>query len=108
MKKTILVTGSTDGIGLMAAKTLAAKGHHIVLHGRNESKLAKVVSELNSTMGAGNVESYLADMSDLAEVASFAESFIESHNAIDVLINNAGVFKPTSQQQLQVWMYVSS
>lgn len=40
MQKTILVTGSTDGIGLEAAKILVALGHRVLLHGRNPAKLA--------------------------------------------------------------------
>ena len=39
MQKTILVTGSTDGIGLETAKMLVSQGHHVLLHGRNPSKL---------------------------------------------------------------------
>lgn len=96
MKKTILITGSTDGIGLMTAKTLAAKGHNVILHGRNEFKLAQAKRELGSIMDSGNFEGWLADMSDLADVASFAEAFVDCHDALDVIINNAGVYK-TSQ-----------
>ena len=39
MQKTVLVTGSTDGIGLEAAGMLASLGHHVLLHGRNSAKL---------------------------------------------------------------------
>lgn len=39
MKKVILITGSTDGIGLETAKELAALGHKVLIHGRNEQKL---------------------------------------------------------------------
>jgi len=42
MKKTILLTGATDGIGLEAAKKLLALGHNVLLHGRNSQKLADV------------------------------------------------------------------
>ena len=93
MTKTILITGSTDGIGLETAKTLAGKGHNVLLHGRSESKLAHAKSELSAITGSNNVESYLADMSDLDSVASFAESVVKDHDALDVVINNAGVYK---------------
>ena len=49
MHKTIFISGSTDGIGLETAKMLASQGHHVLLHGRNPSKLAdadKAVSAL--------------------------------------------------------------
>ena len=39
MEKTILITGSTDGIGLETARTLVAMGHNVLLHGRNPTKL---------------------------------------------------------------------
>ncbi|MEL7522806.1 MAG: SDR family NAD(P)-dependent oxidoreductase, partial [Cyanobacteria bacterium J06553_1] len=39
MSKTILITGSTDGIGLETAKILRSAGHHVMLHGRNPTKL---------------------------------------------------------------------
>ncbi|MCU7810640.1 MAG: SDR family NAD(P)-dependent oxidoreductase, partial [Candidatus Thiodiazotropha sp. (ex Notomyrtea botanica)] len=42
MQKTILITGSTDGIGLETAKMLVSLGHHVLLHGRNPAKLEQV------------------------------------------------------------------
>ncbi len=93
MKKTILITGSTDGIGLVTARAFAEKGHTVILHGRNEAKLAQAKRELGMITGSENIEGYLADMSDLVAVARFAESFLDRHRALDVLINNAGVYK---------------
>ena len=46
--KTILITGSTDGIGKETAKQLAKKGHRIIIHGRNQDKAQNVKKELNS------------------------------------------------------------
>ena len=46
MSKTILITGATDGIGFATAKQLVAAGHHVLLHGRNTSKLDNVKQEL--------------------------------------------------------------
>lgn len=48
MKKTILITGSTDGIGLETAKILAQKGHTLILHGRSETKLNNTRQLLSS------------------------------------------------------------
>ena len=45
MKKTILITGSTDGIGLLAAKKLSLLGNKILLHGRNKEKLLAISKE---------------------------------------------------------------
>lgn len=88
MSKTILITGSTDGIGLLTAKTLAAQGHKILLHGRSQSKLAAAMAEVG-----GNAETYVADLSNMADVTALAAAISERHDRLDVLINNAGVYK---------------
>lgn len=88
MTKTILITGSTDGIGLLTAKTLANMGHTIALHGRSAEKLASAKQDLG-----GDVAVYRADLSSLEETAQMAEAVKTNHDRIDVLINNAGVFK---------------
>ena len=88
MQKLILITGSTDGIGLEAARKLSAKGHTVLLHGRNPAKL----DATKQTLG-GDLEGYVADLSRLADVEVLAKSVTATHRKIDVLINNAGVFK---------------
>jgi len=50
MKKTILITGSTDGIGKLAAFKLTKAGHKVLLHGRNREKLNGVIEEFKSLM----------------------------------------------------------
>ncbi len=92
MQKTILITGATDGIGLETARMLLAQGHKVLLHGRNPAKLEKVAGELSALSG-GNVESYLAELSRMAEVEQLAKTVAEKHSRLDVLINNAGIFK---------------
>ncbi len=93
MQKTILITGSTDGIGLETAKALAAIGHHVLLHGRNPAKLEKAASMVSGLADGGNVENYLADLSRLDDVEALAKAVMEKHDSLDVLINNAGIFK---------------
>jgi NAD(P)-dependent dehydrogenase (short-subunit alcohol dehydrogenase family) len=93
MPKTILITGSTDGIGLEAAKALYSQGHHVLLHGRSATKLKAAEKALSELSGDGRVESYLADLSSMADVETLGEAIAANHEQLDVVINNAGVFR---------------
>jgi len=93
MKKTILITGSTDGIGKLAALDLAKKGHRVFLHGRSAAKLEATVSEINTASGNNEVSGFLADLSNLEDALTMANQVIADLPQLDVLINNAGVFK---------------
>ena len=86
MQMTILVTGSTDGIGLETARMLVSLGHTVLLHGRNPAKLEKVEKSLSALPDGGRVESYVSDLSRMAEVEALAKAVAEKHAALDVLI----------------------
>lgn len=88
-----MITGSTDGIGKLAATKLAQSGHQIILHGRNSEKLSRVLDEIKSTVDHQNITGYVADFSKLEAVRTMAEKIKEEQSKIDVLINNAGIFK---------------
>lgn len=92
MKKIILITGATDGIGFETAKMLINQGHYLLLHGRSASKLKRVEFALSRISETAQFESYLADLSNMAEVQSFADAVKKNHQHIDLLINNAGVY----------------
>lgn len=92
MTKTILVTGSTDGIGLLTAKRFADEGHTVLLHGRSTEKL-----EAAATKIGGLTESYVADLSTMSEVIDMARAIRAKHDRLDVLINNAGVLKTPNE-----------
>jgi NAD(P)-dependent dehydrogenase (short-subunit alcohol dehydrogenase family) len=111
MQKTILVTGSTDGIGLETAKMLASMGHHVLLHGRNPAKLEEADKKVSGLAKGGSVESYVADLSRMADVEALAKAVTEKHTQLDVLINNAGIFKtsePITQEGLDVRFAVNT
>ena len=93
MSKTILITGSTDGIGKLAAARLAKEGNEIYLHGRNAEKLASTINEIKKTSGNNMVKGFLADFSDLKSVEKMVESIKHQIPKLDVIINNAGIFK---------------
>ena len=84
----------SDGIGYEAAKLLLAQGHHLIVHGRNPTKLQRTVADLTSNDTEGKIiDSIVADLSSINEVQSMGQRILEKHDRIDVLINNAGVFK---------------
>lgn len=92
MSKTILITGSTDGIGKLAAIQLAKAGHTVYLHGRNPEKLAAVIAETKQAAQHDQVGGFVADLSDLSAVRHMAQEIKDQLPSLDVLINNAGVF----------------
>ena len=111
MQKTILITGSTDGIGLETAKTLVSQGHHVLIHGRNPAKLEETKKILSSLSGDSRIEGYLADISRMSDVEALANAVIEKHEKLDVLINNAGVYKtprPIAEDGLDVRFVVNT
>ncbi len=93
MKKTILITGSTDGIGKLAALKLAKDGHEIYVHGRNADKLKTVISEIKAASNNDTINGFVADFSDLGAVQNMANQVNRDLSKMDVLINNAGVYK---------------
>ncbi len=90
--KVILVTGATDGIGYETARELKRRGATLLVHGRNESRLKRTVTDLESLDGAGEVRGYRADFSSLEQVRSMADRILEREERLHVLINNAGVY----------------
>ena len=91
MNKTILITGSTDGIGLEAAKMLHNLGHTVLLHGRNAQKLQEAQRQIGAEL-----ETYVADLSKLDDVEKLADAIANNHKVLDVLINNAGVYRSSN------------
>ena len=90
--KTILITGSTDGIGRETAKALAKQGHIVIIHGRNKAKAEKVCEAIRSETGNNNIDYIIADLLLLSDVRRMAEDFTKKYSSLDVLINNAGAF----------------
>lgn len=85
--KTIVLTGSSSGIGEAAAKQLARKGARVCLIARREDELARVQGEIVAE-GYG-CWIYPADLSDPASTEAVAEQILAEHPQVDVLVNNA-------------------
>jgi short-subunit dehydrogenase len=65
---TVLVTGTTDGLGRRVARELAAKGAAVLLHGRSQVRLRAVLEEVRGQTGGERARSYLVNLSSLAAV----------------------------------------
>jgi NAD(P)-dependent dehydrogenase (short-subunit alcohol dehydrogenase family) len=87
----ILITGSTGGLGREVALHMASTGAHIIVHGRNEESGAEVVSAIEAE-GIGSAEFHRADLASLDEVRALARTIRETHDRLDVLVNNAGIW----------------
>jgi NAD(P)-dependent dehydrogenase (short-subunit alcohol dehydrogenase family) len=88
--QTILITGSTDGVGRRVAERLAEGGGRVLVHGRDRRRGERLVEEINSA-GKGSAELYIADLASLTEVRRLAAAVSAEHDRLDVLINNAGI-----------------
>lgn len=90
MKKTIIVTGASRGIGAAIVKILAKEDYNIVLNYNKSEEIAKKLQEEFTKQGK-NVEIFKADVSKREEVKKLIEFTINKFKKIDVLINNAGI-----------------
>ena len=87
--KTILVTGATNGIGLITARELAKMGAQVTIVGRSAEKCAAVAEHIQAAAGTP-VEVIVGDLSVMEGVRQVAKTFQEKHSQLHVLVNNAG------------------
>ena len=97
-RKTILITGSTDGVGRYIAERLAAQGWRTIIHGRDRSRGEAVVEGI--TKQGGEARFLAADLSSLAEVRSLADAVRGDGPSLDGLVNNAGIGTSGAQREL--------
>jgi NAD(P)-dependent dehydrogenase (short-subunit alcohol dehydrogenase family) len=88
--KIALVTGSTAGIGFAISKALANEGAYVFVNGRTQERVDAAVAAIRSHAAAANVDGIAADFSGSAG----AEAVIAKLPAVDVLVNNVGIFEP--------------
>lgn len=89
----IVVTGATSGIGLALTRKLCLLGATVVAMGRSASKLQQLQQEWPQ-----NVETVLADFSDLDSIATASQYMIEQYDRLDILVNNAGMHPGLGQR----------
>ena len=92
--KVAVVTGANSGIGYETARALAHKGADVVMACRNLQKADAAADQIRRENPAGNVEVMQLDLADLDSVRRFAADFKETHDRLDLLINNAGIMMP--------------
>ena len=94
--RTVLVTGSTDGLGRELALALGATGAHVIVHGRNAERGQAVVAEITRT-GPGTARFFAADFASLEAVRAFADTIAREYPRLDLLISNAGIWVPPGE-----------
>jgi NAD(P)-dependent dehydrogenase (short-subunit alcohol dehydrogenase family) len=88
--KTVLITGSTDGVGRYVATGLAAQGAKVLLHGRDAERAGTLIDEITRAGHPAPVF-YRADLSSLDGARQLAKAVAGSHKRLDVFISNAGI-----------------
>ena len=86
-----VITGAATGLGRESARALAAHAATVTVLARSEDRAAEALDQLKASVPNATAESGVVDLGSLASIRAFADSYLSSHDAIDVLINNAGV-----------------
>lgn len=94
--KLALVSGSTKGIGLAIATGLAREGAKTIVNGRTENSVASAVAKIRQAVPTARLESFVGDLSGAAAV----ESLLQQFPAVDILVNNLGIFEPKPFEQI--------
>ena len=88
--KTVLVTGSTDGVGRLVARRLADQGARVLIHGRDRIRGEQLLNQIRAA-GRGSAVFLPADFSSLAEVRRLPDVVRKVCDRLDILVNNAGI-----------------
>ncbi|MGB9116163.1 SDR family NAD(P)-dependent oxidoreductase, partial [Bradyrhizobium sp.] len=88
--KTVLITGSTDGVGRYVAAKLASAGAKVLIHGRDRARAMALADQIKQE-GRGEALFYRADLSSLSGARQLAEAVRADHSRLDVFISNAGI-----------------
>ncbi len=97
-KKLALITGATSGMGYATAVEMAKKNYAVVMLGRNVEKGLQAAETAKRESGSQDIEFAACDLASLDSIRAFATEFIQKHDTLDVLINNAGVLTIKRQE----------
>lgn len=100
--KTALITGGGDGIGRATALLFSESGADVGIMGRTGTRLDETAAEAK---GPGKITAYQGDVSNEADVERVVNDFYSHHGRIDILFNNAGIFKAGTvvTTPMEVW-----
>jgi NAD(P)-dependent dehydrogenase (short-subunit alcohol dehydrogenase family) len=93
--KRALVSGSTAGIGFAIARTLAREGASVIVNGRTEDGVREAIARMRAD-ARGELLGFAGDLG----TAQAAEALVRAHPAIDILVNNLGIFEPSPFEQI--------
>lgn len=91
MSRTVIITGSTSGIGFAAARRFRDEGANVVLNGRDPQKLQRAIEALGEPSRVAGVQ---GSIGDIATGEALVAQAVERFGGVDVLVNNAGYFVP--------------
>ncbi len=94
--KLALVTGSTAGIGLAIAKTLAAEGARVVVNGRGQSRVDEALAAIRAEHPDARLEGFAGDLGQAEVAAEIARRYPE----VEILVNNLGIFEPKPFEEI--------
>jgi NAD(P)-dependent dehydrogenase (short-subunit alcohol dehydrogenase family) len=97
-QQTILVTGSTAGLGKELASELAARGATVLVHGRSDASVDAALADIAEKTGSNRLVPRVADLASLDAVRRLADEVAADHGRIDALVNNAGVVVPERRE----------
>ncbi|WJL96521.1 SDR family oxidoreductase [Microbacterium sp. ET2] len=96
--KLAIVTGASDGIGVIIARRLAAASAEVIMPVRSAAKGDAAISRIRSAVPGATVSTRTLDLSSLASISALAAQLSEEGRPVDILINNAGVMRPPTRQ----------
>src|SRR6267142_336466 len=94
--KLALVSGSTAGIGLAIAKSLAAEGARVIVNGRTEARVKQAVASIRADIPSAKLEALALDLSK----AGAAAETTARHPHVDVLVNNLGIYQVRAFEEI--------